>query len=177
MWDSNFCVLLLGLMHTVRDEQEIPQDRWMQQLSQFQRRVTSVTLIIGGELHTLLEVEWGYCWNHMNFRNNLLRSICVLLVCCQYCCTAVSVGFPWTNKLEVISGITRRQQQHKNMTNSSIRQLWGNNDTTEEMIARRQEWFGHLMPDYRLPKSILLRSLPKKCLSGGPRKCWQEFIC
>ena len=79
--------------------------------------------------------------------------------------------------LRAILGITRARQRAERITTVRVRRMIGMPESLENLItAHRLRWLGHLahMEDDRLPKQILLGSLPQKRPAHGTKMRWRD---
>ncbi|XP_065196566.1 uncharacterized protein LOC135828061 [Sycon ciliatum] len=65
------------------------------------------------------------------------------------------------------------------LTSAKLLEMWGDTDTICVKVAqRRLEWLGHVarMDSSRMPRQILLGSLPTRRPAHGPHKRWKDCV-
>ena len=81
--------------------------------------------------------------------------------------------------IRTILGVSNRQQWSEHITTAAVRKHLDDMETAnEKFIKRRFEWLGHLamIPDHRLPKTILFGWLFQPCPRCSPRRTWSDKV-
>lgn len=81
--------------------------------------------------------------------------------------------------LRAILRVSRLDQERHHVTNSDLRQRWGDVGLmSDHLRTRRLQWLGHVarQPSDRVPKQLLFGWLPETRPAHGPRMRWKDRV-
>ena len=81
--------------------------------------------------------------------------------------------------LRSILGVSRRSQQLQHISNTDLRDRWGDPGLVLDMLRKRRlQWLSHVarMGEDHLPKQLLFGWLPQVRPAHGPRLRWKDRV-